>query len=280
MEWIPLSVGVPVVFIAFCAEFVDSTLGMGYGTALTPILLLMGLPVEHVVPAVLMSELVTGALAGFTHHRVGNADLAPRTLRIRQIARLVREHGVAESARRVLPKSLRVALVLGGCSIVGSAVAATIATALPKSFIRMYIAVLIVAMGLLVLLTRKRQREFSWRRIIGLGALASFNKGISGGGYGPVVTAGQLTSGVDGKSAVAVTSVSEALSCLAGTAIYLAAGRVGALPLALYMVVGATLSVPLSAFAVRAIRATSFVTIIGIATLGLGLYSLANLVFF
>jgi uncharacterized protein len=276
MEWIPLAAGLPILVIAFCAELVDSSLGMGYGTALTPILLLMGYPVEHVVPAVLMSELVTGILAGFTHHRLGNADLAPKTLSIRKIVRSIRERGVAESVRLGLPQALRVALVLGACSIVGSALAAVMATVLPKTVVKLYIAILIVAMGLLVLLSRRREKAFSWRRIIGLGALASFNKGVSGGGYGPIVTAGQLTSGVDSKSAVAVTSVSEALSCLAGVVVYAAAGQFGALPLAAYMVVGGVLSVPLAARAVRAFKSRNFATVIGVATLGLGVFSLVN----
>ena len=38
--------------LAFVCEFVDSTLGMGYGTSLTPILLLMGFEPLQVVPAV------------------------------------------------------------------------------------------------------------------------------------------------------------------------------------------------------------------------------------
>ena len=142
--------------------------------------------------------------------------------------------------------------------------------------VKLYIAILIVAMGVLVLLSRSKDRPFSWRRIVGLGMPASFNKGISGGGYGPVVTSGQLTAGVAPKSAVAVTSVSEALSCLAGVAIYAAVGRWEALPLAVYMVAGGVMSVPVSALAVRAIRRSLFVTAIGAVTLTLGLLSLSS----
>ena len=43
MEWtFILQVGLPIVFMAFVAEYFDSSLGMGYGTSLTPILLLLG----------------------------------------------------------------------------------------------------------------------------------------------------------------------------------------------------------------------------------------------
>jgi len=40
--------------LAFVCEFIDSSLGMGYGTSLTPILLLMGFHPLQVVPAVLL----------------------------------------------------------------------------------------------------------------------------------------------------------------------------------------------------------------------------------
>jgi hypothetical protein len=39
--------------------------------------------------------------------------------------------------------------------------------------------------------------------------LAGFNKGVGGGGYGPVVTIGGLLSGVPAKSMMAVTAISE-----------------------------------------------------------------------
>ena len=44
--------------LTLVAEYIDSTLGMGYGTSLTPILLLLGYSPAQVVPAVLFSERV------------------------------------------------------------------------------------------------------------------------------------------------------------------------------------------------------------------------------
>jgi uncharacterized protein len=45
--------------------------------------------------------------------------------------------------------------------------------------------------------------------------VGGFNKGVGGGGYGPVITVGGLLSGVPVKSMVAVTSLAEGLTCLA-----------------------------------------------------------------
>ena len=48
---------ITITVIAFFCEMVDSTLGMGYGTTLTPLLLVMGFEPLEIVPAVLFSEL-------------------------------------------------------------------------------------------------------------------------------------------------------------------------------------------------------------------------------
>jgi uncharacterized membrane protein YfcA len=66
--------------LAFICEFMDSSLGMGYGTTLTPLLLLMGFEPLQVVPAVLMSECVTcfvGILVYFLTKSAVDWSLAP-----------------------------------------------------------------------------------------------------------------------------------------------------------------------------------------------------------
>ena len=65
-----------IIVLAFLCEYMDSTLGMGYGTTLTPVLLILGFSAGQIVPAVLLSELVTGLSAGLMHHRVGNVNLS------------------------------------------------------------------------------------------------------------------------------------------------------------------------------------------------------------
>jgi uncharacterized membrane protein YfcA len=73
-----------LVLLAFACEYVDSTLGMGYGTTLTPLLLLFGFGTKQIVPSVLLSEFVTGLLAGGLHHGLGNVRFTrgSRALRV------------------------------------------------------------------------------------------------------------------------------------------------------------------------------------------------------
>jgi uncharacterized membrane protein YfcA len=110
---------------------------------------------------------------------------------------------------------------MAGCSIFGTLAAVFIALSLPKFYIKLYIGVLVFAMGVLILATLKRKFKFSWKKISSIGILAAFNKGISGGGYGPLVTSGQILSGVNSKNAIGITSLAEGLTCFVGVFTYL-----------------------------------------------------------
>ena len=269
--------GVGLALLAFAAEYVDSSLGMGYGTTLTPLLLIMGFEPLQIVPAVLLSELFTGLLAGFTHHTMGNVDFVPRTIRITSVFKRLKEYGMGEGLKRgfaKLPIHMKITLVIALCSVVGTVSSVFLAVNLPKFYVKLYIGVLVLVVGIVILATMKINLRFSWARIVALGVLASFNKGISGGGYGPVVTGGQLLAGVQGKNAIGITSLAEGLTCIVGVLMYLAAGRMLDWRLAPYLCVGAILSVPLSGITVKAIDGTRLRIIIGIVTSVLGAYTL------
>lgn len=77
-----ITIGIKIAVIAFFAEYIDSSLGMGYGTILTPILLLMNFQPLEVIPAALLSEFITGLVAGFTHHKIGNVNFKPKSTNI------------------------------------------------------------------------------------------------------------------------------------------------------------------------------------------------------
>ncbi len=259
------------ILLAFFCEYVDSTLGMGYGTTLTPVLLIIGYSPLQVVPVVLISELISGLLAGFLHHREGNVDLKPKTLDPYIIAQRLRELGYVESFRRGLPKHLRVALLLTLCSVVGTVLAVVLAVNLPKFWIKLYIGILVFSMGLVVLFCLNKTFKFSWKKITGLGLVASFNKGISGGGYGPLVTGGQILSGVEGKSAVGITSLAEGLTCIVGILSYILISKNPLdLRLAPFIIVGAVLSVPFSTKSVKRITEKKLKLVIALLTIILG----------
>ena len=239
--------------LAFCCEYVDSTLGMGYGTALTPLLMLLfGFEVLVIVPCVLLSELLTGISAGVAHHVAGNVRFSRGT------------------------RATRVVSLLAACSIVGSVLAVIVAVNIPAFVLKLFIGLIVLSMGLFILL-RKTSFAFSWARITGIGALAAFNKGMSGGGYGPLLTGGQILSGVEEKSAIGITSLSEGLTCVAGVIAYTLMGRQITWSLAVPLMLGALVSVPVSAMTVKRISVKGMRKLVGAVTVLLGLLTLIRL---
>ena len=240
--------------LAFVCEFVDSSLGMGYGTALTPLLLLLGFEPLQVVPAVLASEFVSGITAGLFHHSVDNVDLRPSS------------------------SDGKVALLLSACGVFGTVVSVVLAVKLPGTVLKICIGIIVVAMGVYLLLGSRRQVRFSWKRIFALGMIASFNKGMSGGGYGPLVTGGQMLSGVKVKSAVGVTSFSEGVTCLVGVITYLLVKGNIDWTLVPWLMSGAVLSVPFAAHTLKGLpekkaqfAVATVVLLFGCLTLGKGI---------
>ncbi len=263
-----------IIALAFACEYMDSTLGMGYGTTLTPVFLLMGFRPHEIVPAILVSELCTGLLAGVCHHAEGNVNFRPHNngfLRLHEVIHPVRYY---HTLRQSLPMHLKIALLFGVCSAVGAVAAVYVAVNIPKFWLKMYIGVLVLSMGILILMFYNRKLTFSFTKITAMGLLASFNKGISGGGYGPVVTAGQVLSGVEGKSAVGITSLAESITCFVGVLMYLWIGKEVSWRMAPWIVIGAMASVPLSAKSVKFISEQKLKLAIAIITIVLGCFTI------
>ena len=260
-----------IFLVALFCEYMDSTLGMGYGTTLTPVLLLLGFTPLQVVPAVLLSELITGLLAGFFHHREGNVNFRPKTYNPSLIMQSLHSLGYIESFRRGFPLHLKVVFLLAACGIIGTIAAVFIALNIPKFWLKLYIGCLVLSMGVIIIICLNREFKFSWKKITSLGLIASFNKGMSGGGYGPVVTGGQILAGVEGKSAVGITSLAEGLTCLVGVITYYAISK-GSVDwkLAPFIIVGAVCSVPFSAISVKRINTKQLKLAIAILTIILG----------
>lgn len=258
--------------LAFVCEFVDTGIGMGYGTILTPVLLLMGYEPLQIVPAILFSEFVSGITAAILHQRAGNVEFNfindPENILRKRLGSL-----------GYLPKSRhsRVALALAVCSIIGTVTAVVVAVSISKKLLKAYIGLLAFFMGVIILWKRKTKPVFSWKRIFALGAVASFNKGVSGGGYGPLVTSGQILSGLSSKNSVAITSLAESLTCIVGVITYCYVKSSVDWALAPYLAVGALAAVPLSVKAVKKTDESKLTLVIGLVTVLLGLITLSGI---
>ena len=96
--------GLLVGILAFISEYLDSGLGMGYGTALVPILILLGYDPLSVVPAVLISQLCTDIAACVSHSYCANVDFrfGSRDLKVAAALGIISSFGVIISVALAL----------------------------------------------------------------------------------------------------------------------------------------------------------------------------------
>ncbi len=245
-----------LAFFGFTCGVVDGSLGMGYGTLLVPILLILGLDPLQVVPAVLISQFVGDFLAALFHHIFENADLSLGSLQF------------------------QIAMTFALLGIVASTIAVIITINLPDIYLSLYIGASTVLLGFLILVVNSKKRGFSWVRLAILGSAASFNKGVTGGGYGPIITAGQILTGVDIKSAIGITSLAEGVTCMAAALAYFVthAQTIDWL-MPLMLTIGVALSCPVSALVVKKTAGNRMKTAIGLVTIAVGMVTTIKILY-
>jgi uncharacterized membrane protein YfcA len=246
-----------LAFFGFAFGVVDGSFGMGYGTLLVPMLLILGLDPMQVVPAVLISQFAGDFLAAFFHHIFENADLSFGSLQF------------------------RIAMTFALLGIVASVIAVIITINLPGIYLSLYIGASTVRLGFLILVINSEKRGFSWTRLAILGSAASFNKGVTGGGYGPIITAGQILTGVDVKSAIGITSLAEGVTCMTAALTYfLTHAQTIDWLMPLMLTIGVAVSCPVSALVVRKTAGNRMKTAIGLATIAVGLATTIKILYF
>ena len=155
-----------LVVFAMVIKFVDSTLGMMYGTVLSPLLILIGYDVKSVVPAILISQAVGGFIASYKHHRLKNANFQTGTIDYR----------------------ITTSIILVG--VFACIIAVFISISISPKILNTYIAILLIAIALMIL--SDKTLIMTSKKIYALGFISAFNKALSGAGFGPLVTGGQL----------------------------------------------------------------------------------------
>lgn len=240
------AVALAIFVVGGSCEFIDAALGMGYGTTLTPLMLLVGYSPLDTVPAVLLSQGICGIAAAAWHHRDGNVDL------------------------RRDPLARRTAWLLSVLSAFGAVAAVFVATSLPAATLKIVIGAIIVGVGILMLVTRPGQFRYRAGHIVTVGVIAAFNKCVSGGGYGPLVTAGQVVSGLSTKQAVAITSLAESFICFVGLATYLIKGNPLRYELTIPLVLGSLVTVPLATLSIRKLNEALVRRLVAVATAVMG----------
>jgi len=243
-----------IMILAFGCEYIDSSLGMGYGTILSPVLLIFLFDPMIVVPAILFSEAFTGFSSAIMHHFHKNVDF-------------VKED-----------KPMKIVGLISVLSVPATIITVLIVIALPKVFVTTYIGIIVLIMGL-VLLTNLRFM-FSWKKIAGIGVLSAFNKTISGGGFGPLVTAGQIISGEETKPSIAITGACEIAVCVTGFIMYWILNGLPNMIIPIAMTIAGVAATPIATFSTKKIKKEILARrLVGVLCIVLGAYTLIRIFF-
>jgi hypothetical protein len=249
-----------IVVLALIFETLDSAAAMGFGTAFAPVLFSMGYSPVAVVPVLLISECITGLTDGIFDHTFKNANFSLRPL----------------------SPAAKISFLIAGTGCMGIIVSTLLFFQLPTQIIKIYSYLLVIIMGLIGLANIKRKSSNFKPKLLGAFAVvAGFNKGIGGGGFGPVVTLGQIFSGVYEKVASATTSWGEGFVSLLGASILLSQEYLASAPIHLQLLPsvfsGAFFAAILAPYLTRVIPNRVWRVFMPLYALSIGIFSLLNL---
>lgn len=240
-----------VCLLAFACEWIDSSLGMGYGTILSPVLIILGFPVLTVVPAILISQAIGGLSASYFHHSFENAHFK------------IRDH------RGRVSEDLKAVLWITSLGILASIFASVVGVKLlSKTALSTYIGVLVLVMGLFILIGFTF--KYSAQKMVLVGLVSAFNKGISGGGFGPLVTGGQMVLGSKHKQAIGVTTFAEGPICIAGFLTYAAMNGIERWDVVGALILGSLAASPIGAYTTKKLGHKGLKEIIAVLLILLG----------
>ncbi len=196
-----------VIAIIFVFDLIDSSAGQGLGTVSAPLLLMMGFSSYQVIPSLVIVAAMSGLVSGWFHHEFEN---------------------VHYSLERPLNDETKTVLFTGGVGslMIAFSVFLVHYVIQPPDFVlSMYIAILVIVMGFLGLVRVKEgSKKYTYRPkfIVTFAAIAGFNKGVGGGGYGPVLVMGNILSGIYEKTAAALTQTTEGIVSTVGAVSFFA----------------------------------------------------------
>ncbi|MFC1562950.1 sulfite exporter TauE/SafE family protein [candidate division KSB1 bacterium] len=239
--------------LAFLCEFIDSSMGMGYGTILSPLLIIIGIEPLVVIPSILISQSLSGISAGLFHNKYKNLNI------------------------KFGSKDFKVILTISIFGTFASGTAVFVAINIPAEILKIYIGLLIFIIG--IILISKTRFVFSWGKIVAIALLSSFNKGISGGGFGPVITGGQIISGNGYKNSIGCTTICEGQICFTAFILYLIIRGIPDPYVVFPLIIGSVASTPFGPKITGKINPEKLKPLVGIIILLIGVLTIIKTIY-
>ena len=235
------------ILVGFIAQLIDGALGMAYGVSSNSFLLGIGVPPAAASASVHMAEVVTTAISGASHWRLGNLD-------------------------RKLVKSL----LLPGA--LGAVVGAYILTNAPGDLLKPFIAVYLLIMGVIILakgLNRDHKEQKVISHISALGVVGGFFDAIGGGGWGPIVTSTLIARGNNPRFTIGSVNFSEFFITFSQSVIFVFTLQFGLYwKVILGLLIGGAVAAPLAAVVTKKLPVRPLMLLVGVLIILLSIRTL------
>ncbi|MBC7081755.1 MAG: sulfite exporter TauE/SafE family protein [Thermoplasmatales archaeon] len=225
------------------AQYIDGSLGMGYGVSSSSILVAAGFMPALVSASVHMAETFTTFTSGISHFKFGNVD-----------------------------KDILLPLIFPG--IIGGAIGAYILSdIIPTKAVKIVVSFILLSLGLVIFLRfyfgkiRKREGNFSKRFLIVVALAGGLLDAIGGGGWGPVCTSSLVaTNKREPRKVIGSVNLAEFFVTLAITTTFaITLGIENFLwSITLPLIIGGIIAAPLAAYTCRKIPSILLGSMVGI----------------
>ncbi len=215
------------LIVGLIAQFIDGTLGMGYGVSSATILISFAIMPAVVSASVHTAKIFTTLLSGVSHIKLGN-----------------------------FRKDIFWPLVMAG--IVGGVCGAILLSSIAGNAAQPFIAFILLALGATILLRFLLQKnivgidsKISHKYLLPVGFIAAFVDAIGGGGWGPVATPALILSNKSSpRKVIGTVNTAEFFVAIAISATFMfSLGLQQFLwPIVVSLVVGGVIAAPVAAF--------------------------------
>lgn len=236
-----------LILVGFIAQLIDGSLGMAYGVSATSFLLGIGVSPAAASASVHTAEIVTTAVSGFSHWKIGNIDFN-------------------------LVKRLAIPGVLGG--IAGAYILAN----LPGEKLKPFIAIYLLIMGIRIFFKAFNFSESTHppknKYLFPLGLFGGIFDAIGGGGWGPIVTSTLISDGNAPQKTIGSVNLTEFFVTFSEALTFITTIGLVHWKVILGLMIGGVIAAPLGAILTKKLAPKLLMIIVAVLIIGLQLRTL------
>lgn len=242
------------LLIGSVAQFIDGSIGMGYGVTSSRLLISLGVYPGIASASLHTAEIFTTFISGAFHLKLGNVQ-----------------------------RNIAAPLIIPG--VLGGILGAYLCTRIAATQLKPIVNIILLLMGLVILyqvafknFIQHRLKIISKNRLLPLGFFAGFIDALGGGGWGPIVTPTLVLNNIEPSKAVGSVDFTEFFVTVAEVIAFLIflGPEKFRLDIVLILMLGGLITAPLAAICCKRLPSKLLAMLVGIGVILLSLYSLVR----